>query len=74
MNFAQPLWLIALPALAALAFLDFRGRARATQRQWPLITRLWASVAGLRPVPGDAHLPRRIALWLVTDTQDEVAA
>lgn len=64
MNFAQPLWLIALPALAALAFLDFRGRARATQRQWPLITRLWASVAGLRPAPGDAHLPRRIALWL----------
>lgn len=63
MNFATPLWLIALPALAALAFFDLRRRADAAQQQWPLITRLWASVSGLRPAPGDSHLPRRLALW-----------
>lgn len=63
MSFATPLWLIALPAIAALAFFDLRRRANAAQLHWPLITRLWASVSGLRPAPGDSHLPRRIALW-----------
>lgn len=64
MNFAAPLWLMALPLLAFLALMDLRRRADVAQRQWPLITRLWASLAGLRPTVGDSFLPKRIALWM----------
>ncbi|MCC6354700.1 MAG: VWA domain-containing protein [Verrucomicrobiae bacterium] len=64
MNFAAPIWLVALPAIAGLAFLDLRSRFGAALQHWPLITRLWASASGFRPAPADSHLPRRIALWL----------